>query len=142
MNLYYDNELNERIYKRNIPSKNLKPNFDYRPTSTKYEIKEKEPQEKLHSYKLETKFNPGYRGETDYFFYNIDKESELRNQFMALQKDVQSHYIPKENSDLYNNKMDYKKIYTKYQSQLPNKNYENLAPFNFNNHTRYNIKNL
>lgn len=147
MNLQYDNELNERIYKRNIPGKNMKPNYDYRPTPTKYidinKIKKEDTnEEKLFTYKLEQKFNPGYRGEVDYFFSEIDKESELRNQFMALQKNPQSHYIPNENSDLYKNKMEYIKGYTKYESSGLMKNYDNLAPLNFNNHTRYNIKNL
>lgn len=162
MNIQYDNILNERIYKRNIPSKTMKPNYDYRPMSTKYlDIKKKDPnetneknekkdhnetnekKEKLFSYTLNTNtiFNPGYRGEVDTYFYNIDKESELRNQFMALQKDIQSHYIPNENSDLYKNTMEYSKQYTKYESNH-NKNYNNLAPLNFNNSTRYNIKNL
>lgn len=147
MNIPYDNELNERIYKRNIPDKMLKPNYDYRPTPTKYTDfknmkKENNQQEKMLNYKLEQKFNPGYRGEVDYFFSKIDKESELRNQFMALQKNIQSHYVPNENSDLYKNKMEYIKGYTKYDTTNVTNNYENIAPLDFNNHTRYNIKNL
>jgi len=75
MNLQYDNELNERIYKRNIPGKNMKPNYDYRPTPTKYidinKIKKEETnEEKLFTYKLEQKFNPGYRGEVKVLLHN------------------------------------------------------------------------
>ena len=35
------------------------------------------------------------------FADNIDSESKLRNQFMALQKSDQAYYIPPTNSDLY-----------------------------------------
>ena len=38
MNLSYDNELNERIYSRNITDKNLQPLYDFRPEQTKQSI--------------------------------------------------------------------------------------------------------
>ena len=31
-----ENELNVRLNQRNIPTQNLKPNFDFRPQPTKY----------------------------------------------------------------------------------------------------------
>ena len=34
-------------------------------------------------------------------FNNVDTESKLRNQFMALQKSIQSTYVPDLNSSLY-----------------------------------------
>ena len=37
-NLDRSNELNERIYERNVPSSTLQPQFGIRPVATKYEI--------------------------------------------------------------------------------------------------------
>tara|TARA_B110000261_G_C12960057_1_gene308143 strand:- start:354 stop:776 length:423 start_codon:yes stop_codon:yes gene_type:complete len=133
---------NDKIYKRNIPDKGLKPNFDYRPISTKYEIPiAKQPQTTLLSYKLGETFNPGDRGETDLFALNINKESELRNQFMALQRDTQAQYVPNSNSDLYVNHMNHTKLMTPYAESSINKNMF-ITHKGFNNGTRTNIKNM
>ena len=37
-NLDRSNELNERIYERNVPSSTLQPQFGIRPVATKYEL--------------------------------------------------------------------------------------------------------
>jgi hypothetical protein len=133
---------NDQIYRRNIPDKGLKPNFDFRPVSTKYETPPaKPPQTKLLNYKLGTTFNPGDRGETDLYALNINKESELRNQFMALQRDTQAQYVPDANSDLYVNPMNYTELMTPYKETSSNGN-KFIAPNVFNNCTRSNIKNM
>ena len=86
-------ELNDRIFKRNIPTLELEPNFDPRPVSTKYSTlplidhrKEANiPIINQGCYNSEEVFYPGttkphYCG----FATNVDKESTLRNQFFAL----------------------------------------------------------
>jgi len=138
--------MNEEIYKRNIPDKSLKPNYDYRPISTKYvdinknnEIPiNKEP--KLR-YNMSSAFNPGYRGEVDRYFLLVDKESDIRNQNNKNKKYDSNKYVPETNSDLYVNKMNYKKEYSTYIGDKIQPKY-NLAPNNFNNSTRYNVKNI
>ena len=133
---------NDQIYKRNVPDKGLKPNFDYRPIPTKYEMPTAKPhQTPLLSYKLGETFNPGDRGETDLFALNINKESELRNQFMALQRDTQAQYVPKSNSDLYVNHMNHVKLMTPYTESSSHKNMF-VTHKGFNNGTRSNIKNM
>ena len=108
-NLDYDNQLNNRINKRYFPSQELQPNFDPRPTSTKYTLFQ--TNEKSHSntdlrpYKSFNTHKTFYTGNrkapSSFFFDNVDIESTLRNQFFALQKNDQSYYIPSELSDLY-----------------------------------------
>lgn len=133
---------NNQIYRRNIPDKGLKPNFDFRPISTKYEIPHvNPPQTNLLNYKLGPTFNPGDRGETELYALNINKESELRNQFMALQRDTQAQYVPNANSDLYVNSMNYNELMTPYKESLSNKKIF-TAPEVFNNCTRTNIKKM
>jgi hypothetical protein len=109
MNIDYDNELNLRLSKRNIPSSPLQPLYDIRPVSTKYTlfhtVDKKEPQNTDYNYN--NVFNPGFRAPPNYYFQNIDRESILRNQFAALQKSDQSVYVPELNSNLYENNMAY-----------------------------------
>lgn len=138
--------MNEEIYKRNIPDKTLKPNYDYRPISTKYmDINKNEEKtiikEPKLKYNMSDKFNPGYRGEVDRYFLLIDKESYIRNQNNKNKKYDSNKYVPEMNSDLYENKMNYKKEYSIYNSDKIQPSY-NLAPNNFNNSTRYNVKNI
>jgi hypothetical protein len=143
MNIDYDNELNQKIYKRNIPGQNMKPNFSFRPQSTKYthfqlidkDVKSKVP---LMTYD-KVKYNPSQRGPTNEYFQKIDLESELRNQVYALQKDSQHYYIPNINSDLYQNHMNYEKQYTQYIAQQQRPMNQN-QPKTFNHSTRYDIK--
>ena len=142
-----DNELNVRLNERNKPSHSLKPNFDFRPQPTKYTDfqtidQEIDPTVNLLNYS-KPGFNPGDRGPTDEFLKKIDLESYLRNQYMALQRDSQAVYVPKINSDLYNNNMNYEKEYTVY---TPSTSYKvpickKLDPNIFHNSTRYYLKN-
>jgi|TARA_A100001015_G_C14827850_1_gene647410 hypothetical protein len=138
----FHKQSNDKLYSRNIPGKSLKPNFDFRPTATKYETPTPKPsQVPLFNYKLGSTFNPGDRGETELYALNINKESELRNQFMALQRDTQAQYVPNVHSDLYINPMNYAELMTPYKETLTNKNpfYEKNT---FNNCTRMDIKNM
>ena len=78
MNIDYDNELNLKISARNLPSASLKPLFDIRPVSTKYTFfqtteERPAPSENLNyymDYSTSAVFNPGSRGQTDFYRQN------------------------------------------------------------------------
>jgi len=141
MNIYYDNELNEKIYKRNIPGQSLKPNYSFRPQSTKYshfQIIDKDDKSNVPLMKYDKViYNPAQRGPTDEYFQKVDLESQLRSQTFALQKDSQSCYVPNYNGSLYNNPMNYDKEYTQFIPQI-NKNCNITKGFNYS--TRYHLK--
>ena len=153
-NIDYDNELNKRLQSRVFPSQNLQPNFDFRPTSTKYQkfpvhnnIKY-EPLENKMKYNPEKVFYPGTsKAPVHYALDNVDTESTLRNQFFALQRNDQAQYIPSLNSGLYkmNSNIGEKPSNIDYNSPINisfNPDRCNLAPNTFNNSTRYNLKNM
>jgi hypothetical protein len=101
-------EINNRMYMRNVAEGyNLRPNFDFRSTPTRYvnafpiidprktpivPIQNSSPNE-----------TPvGTRGPVMSYFMNVNKESDLRNQNSALQHGApQGFYIPYSTSDLY-----------------------------------------
>jgi len=103
--------MNEKIYKRTIPSHPLQPYLDVRPVMTKYSllpIVDPRPDISVplrqypdfHSghvfYPASTSVGPwsGYAS-------SVNTESELRNQVFALQSASQAVYVPNEKSDLY-----------------------------------------
>jgi hypothetical protein len=139
-----NNKINDRIF----PSQQLMPLFEVRPVSTKYNmfpiIEERKPSTVNHmEYKQYSTsvFNPGYRGQVDFYLNEIDTESRLRNQFMALQKSNQSVYVPDYNSSLYHFPLTTKsEPYSK--TDCPGKQVPlHLAPNQFNNSTRMNLRN-
>jgi len=104
-------EMNRKLYDRNLPSKMLQPYLDVRPVMTKYSYLPIVDPRKEHAvglkqmptYNVHKTFNPG----TDVspwsgFATNINTESELRNQIYALQRCSQAEYVPNSSSDLYN----------------------------------------
>ena len=105
-------ELNDRMFNRNMPSQPLAPQFSLRPASTKYalmpildnRVVPETPIVPRPTYSVEQTFNPGNaQAPWSGFATNIDKESSLRNQFFAIQDCPQAEYIPSSNSDMYNN---------------------------------------
>jgi hypothetical protein len=104
-------QLNQRIYDRFQPDKPLQPNLEFRSTSTKYshfpmvDLRKKAavdispPLE----YSIDTNFvPPTSRGPIHGYFNNVSTESQLRNQYFAIQKGAnQGTYVPSSNSDLY-----------------------------------------
>lgn len=104
-------DLNKRIYERNFPDVELRPNFDPRPVSTKYTIfsvvdSYKRTTERLKPYMdfhTEVFFNPGNaKAPVDGFLKKVDLESDLRNQNYRLEKyDLGNKYTPNPNSDMY-----------------------------------------
>lgn len=149
-------EINNRIYDRNIPSTTLEPQYSIIPVATKYGYmqvldqykKTTIPLNKYTPYSTKAIFNPGNaKAPWNGFSNNVNVESSLRNQFFALQKCEQSEFVPKSTSDLYQTKIDFK---AQKQSHLLLFETPDLEPFNpnvqnignnlFNNHTRYQLK--
>lgn len=149
-------EVNTRIADRNIPSKGLQPQYSIRPTSTKYGYmpildqykKATIPLQSFTPYSTTTVFNPGNaKAPWSGFSNNINTESQLRNQFFALQKCEQSVYVPSSTSDLYQTRVDYTPqkqthplLFDKPDLAPFNPNIHNLGTSLFNNHTRYQLK--
>lgn len=158
-NIQRSNELNNRIYERNMPSEPLKSEISFRPEQTKYTIlgedegyrKEScQPREKYANFEPSKIFTPGNGGAPWYgFASNINNESTLRNQFFALQKCDLAKWIPSTNSELYNAKV----VSQPLPSPHPHLNkVEDFEPFQpntcgiakqlFHNHTNQQIKDL
>ena len=106
---HHDN-MNARLYERNLPSAPLQPYINARPSSTKYSfLPIVDPRKPSHitlrqqpTFNVETTFNPGNAtAPWSGFASNINLESELRNQIFALQKCSQAVYVPSSTSDLY-----------------------------------------
>jgi hypothetical protein len=106
------NQINDRVAQRNVPDRDLPPNFDPRPVLTKYALflmldnrmPPTVPIQPNLNYSLETNFTPPVMKAGPVSGYNnhIDTENQLRNQYFALQKGApQGMYIPSSNSDLY-----------------------------------------
>lgn len=102
--------LNARLAMRNIPSEPLRPSYDIRPVSTKYEVMgmvsaqmpAMPPAVEYSQFSTQTVFNPGNaQAPWGGFARGIDTESSLRNQFFALQKCPQAAFIPGTTSSLY-----------------------------------------
>ena len=110
-NLEKDNELNKKIYQRNIPDNPLQPDLNIYPVQTKMvkmmisdgrktdnvnvaNIK----QYNIHD--VNTNFNPGTSiAPWNGYVKNIDTETYLRNPVCNL--DINNVYVPDSNSDLY-----------------------------------------
>lgn len=166
--VYYCNnerveELNKRIYERNIPSHKLQQVFDPRPTNTRRTmfpafdcegLEAKTKIEKIPSYNPFRQFNPGTSAPFSGYATNIDQESRVRNIFMPNQKYTgQTTYVPSTKSDLYNAPPVEK---TKRVVKMPHQELfkqPEFAPFDptenadigyelFNNHTRQQTKNI
>ena len=112
-------EINNRMSERNIPSASLQPQYSIRPVSTKYGYMQvldqyKKPNVALNNYQpYSTKaiFNPGNaQAPWNGFSNNINVESQLRNQFFALQRCEQAEFVPSSDSDLYKTTVSYKAV--------------------------------
>lgn len=104
-------ELNDRIWSRNVPDKALAANFDPRPTSTKYAhfgILDRRgittvPMTETEAHTVGTNFNPGtQRAPPGSIIRDVDIETTLRNQYSVLRHgDNYSEYVPSSHSDLF-----------------------------------------
>ena len=154
-----NNQTNDRLYDRNIPSSVLQPYFSLRPTQTKYTKLMTTnpapsnnvplmsvPQYSPHSTFYPANTNAPWSG----FSGNIDVESDMRNQFFALQSCPQATYVPGSSSDLYTlrsfaheSKPDVQShplLFNEERFNMFNPNMTNTSKGVFNNHTRQDIK--
>lgn len=154
------NELNNRIYNRNIPSQKLQLSFDPRAVDTRRSVfpmmdcrtPSNVPIIQQPNYNTMTQFNPGTSSPYSGYATRIDEDSRVKDIFMAKQKwTAQSKYIPSSKSDLYvTPKIPNTKPVRQTHPMLFKE--ENFAPFNpnkcnmgyeiLNNHTRQQMKNL
>ena len=149
-------QTNERIYDRNIPSQPLQAYLDVRPVMTKYahfpivdQRKENNVRLKqMPTYNQYAIFNPG-NTTAAWSGFNVNQESELRNQIFALQKCSQSVYVPKSTSDLYTYGFQQKKInqvhsllfeQNRFNPFNPNPNNKRIGTSAFMNSTRCQLK--
>lgn len=153
--------INLRSYERNIPSQQLQPYLDARPVLTKYSILPiVDPRKPIETpliqqatYMPHKVFNPG----NDFapwsgYASNVNHESELRNQFFALQSCAQASYIPSSKSSLYqfdwqNSNKNQQPFPGLFQNEQfcptnPNANPEKIGYALFNNPTRQQTKDL
>jgi hypothetical protein len=166
MNLYsclpsskLQNDINHKIYDRNVPSSSLQPYLDVRPVSTKYSrFPIVDPRKTIDvtltqepTYNIHYTFNPGNRmAPWSGFASNVNIESQLRNQICPLNKCNDDVYVPSSNSDLYqfsfnpnnNVKQDFEGLFHNEMFNKFNPNPRNLSQCPFNNNTRVDIKNL
>jgi hypothetical protein len=152
------NEINDRISTRNIPSASLQPFYYQVPVSTKYGYMPILDQSKpatvpLNNYPTfspHTTFNPGNNmAPWSGFANNVNVESTLRSQFFALQNCEKSEYVPSSTSDLYNVyvppkpvKQPYAGLFKKEIFDHCNPNPNNLGSKFFNNSTRTENKDI
>lgn len=153
-----DNELNDRIYQRNLPDKNLKPLFKPIPVSTKYTTfpitsnNSSTSCEKYENFTLENNFNPGTYAPFNHYLESIDLETKLRNQHLRKHKYNENCWVPDSNHNLF------KDYSINNDNVLPHgcvdkylMNDQNFCNFNpntnnvgnnlFNNNTRVQLKN-
>lgn len=146
------NDINKYIYNRNIPSNDIEPVFDPRPTPTKYETNRKITSnvniKKYNNFDTNNTFYPGTKKPSFFgFSNNVDLETELLHN--------NNKYDVKNNGDLYNNNSNinnnnsyYSEINYSYLLKKPESNYINqnnltsLGNETFYNNTRVQLKNI
>lgn len=155
------NAINKTIYERNIPSENMQINLPQRSVSTKYShfpILDSRRESNVilnysRPYDNNQMFFPGNRNPHFCgFAQNVDLESNLRNQFFALQKADQAKYIPNSNSNMYENNINFTTTKKNLDNELlfNNEDFDNFNPNLSNkigseiflNSTRVQLKNL
>ena len=153
-------EINNRLYERNLTSAPVKMQYDVRAVPTRYvhmptidtHQETSVPCENKPIYNTRTMFTPANSLPFNGYQENIDIETTLHNTIFPIQACPQSKFIPSSRSDLYNShylvKKDKKDV---INNKLLFKK-ETYAPFNpntcdighklFHNSTRTQIRNL
>lgn len=108
-NFERQDEINNRSVEFQKPNRPLQPYFSPRPVRTRNTIlpiadtypASSVPVQQYLDYSVEKDFNPG-DGKSPQNGYLADVESDLHNQFFAIQRSgIQNYYIPSSQSDLY-----------------------------------------
>jgi hypothetical protein len=104
-------EINNRVHQRHFSDQPLEPMFDPRPVPTKYALfpmierraQPEIPINRVATHVVESNFNPSTRKYPfSSYLANLDTETMLRNQTVALQRGSEMGvYVPSSSSDLY-----------------------------------------
>ena len=152
-------EIDTRIFSRNLPSEDLERVYDPRPSHTRrrhFPTMDIEGYEKVEAsiYNQHQQFNPGTSAPYSGYAKFIDNENTLKNIFHPLQKGgAQGTYVPSSGSELYNsrirenrektNENPHNLLFKSYNDfGVFNHNEYNLAGNVFNNHTRQQRKSV
>ena len=151
-------DLNSRIFSRNIPSGEIQPCINTRPVPTKYSVmpimdirtESSVELKKTQPHNVSETFNPGSaKGPWSGFSSNINNESVLRNQFFAIQKCDKSVYVPSSSSDMYevtvggrNEVQPFAELFRKPDLGSFNPNIYNVGNNFFANNTRQQLKDV
>jgi hypothetical protein len=152
-------ELNERISSRHFPDHALQPNFDPRPTNTRYTMFPmvdqfrpiNEPIQIIEQHNVSTNFSPATRkGPVSTYLANVNTETILRNQQFALQHGAdQAVYVPSSTSDLYRVEVVGRQEVQPFERLFDRPSYKTTQPAiiqslgkdRFNNSTRVQLRN-
>jgi hypothetical protein len=103
-------DLNKRIYDRNVPNAQPQMCFSPRPVPTQYTTmpimdqvaKANVPIQLTSTFNTKINFLPGDSAPWSGFKNNVETESSLFNMYFALQACPQAYYVPSSQSQLYN----------------------------------------
>jgi len=157
-NMERTDELNTRINYRSCTTNTLPATYDVRPISTKFDLMpitdrqpvSNVPVQKQQVFNTEQSFYPGtQQGPWSGMVSNVNLESELRNQTIALQNNPIATYVPSSNSDLYMNEpigrieiQTHPLLFDTKIDMAHNPNKFNLGNNMFQNSTRTDLKNV
>ena len=152
-------ELNERIYKRNLTSSSMPMHESFRSAPTRQThmpiLDHKKPNtERLlnNNFDINTMYTPADSLPTQSYRNNVDVETKLRGAVTPMQKCDKAVFVPNSNSDLYNS--DYLTNQDKNDPPsssllFKNERFDNFNPNTcnlgfqlFNNHTRNQLRDL
>lgn len=149
-------EINSRIFRRNIPSSNNLKQYpitalSFRATPTKYQTLETSMAQNSKNSIIDSSLLATKPVQT----FDVNDESYLRNQFFALQSCPQAYCIPDSTSELYNynveNNIKPDNVLAQYPYLFreesfgyfnPNPHSSTVGFSVFNNHTRNQMKNI
>ena len=141
-----NNDINKKIFARNVPSNTLEIQLSSRSKSTKYDLNPSKntdysDNQTYLNYNIEHTFNPGNsKGPLSGYATRVNDESILKNQIHSLQRSPQGVWVPESTSDLYQNKMVEKKsdllVFKKDNFNDFNPDSNKLQKSYWNNHTR------
>ena len=150
-------QINNGIYNRNLPSRELNMSYNPRSVPTRYikmpmldwRMPTNVPCKNEVIFSPYTTFNPGTSAPFSGFASDVDQESRLQNRFFPLQKSAQAQYIPSSQSDLYNAKvsgprvkMTHPLLFKTEKFAPDNVNKCNLGKKLFYNHTKWQLRNM
>ena len=157
-NMERTDELNTRINDRSCTANTLPAMYDVRPISTKFDLMpitdrqpvSSVPVQKQPVFNTEQSFYPGtQQGPWSGMASNVNLESELRNQTIALQNNPIATYVPSSNRDLYVNEpvgrteiQTHPLLFDTKINMAHNPNKFNLGNKMFQNSTRTDLKNV